>query len=347
MATEALSLTVDGADYGGWTSCSVTRTMEAAAGSFSVDITERWPGQDEERPIRAGSQCAVLVSGETLITGYVDDVMVSYSASDHSVSISGRDAACDLVDSSADSGEWHGVALERIVAEIAKPFGLRVAIETGTGAVFEKFRIQPGESAWEAIERACRMRGLLCMSDGIGNIVLARTSTEKPVAIIRGGGKGTILSGSATYSMRDRYSAYMIKGQRPGTDDDAPENAAHGLASVTDPEVRRYRPKVLIAEDNGDSGSLRARADWEAKVARGRSRTASLQLQGWRDANGVLWRPNRVVTVVCDWMRIDQDMLVSSVRLMQGDDGTTASLDLVHPDTFAAEPLDPRQDLGW
>lgn len=322
--------------------------MEAASGSFALEITERWPGQDTDKPIRLGQKCTVTVSGETVITGYVDDVNVSYSNSHHSISVSGRDVAGDLIDCSANSGEWHGVALERIVAEIAAPFKIQVSVQTNTGATFDKFRIQPGETAWSAIERACRVRGLLCWSDGQGNIVLGSATTESPVAAIRGGNKGTILSGSASYSMRDRYSDYLIKGQRPSADGESDaKSAAHGSAVVKDPQVKRYRPTVILAEDNGDSGSLRARAEWEAKVARGRSQSASLTIQGWRDANGVLWKQNRMVTVVCDWLSLDSDLIVSSVRLTQDEGGTIADLDLVHPDTFAAEPIDNREDIGW
>lgn len=348
MAVEKPTLTVDGVNFEGWTDCQVTLSMEAASGAFSLGVTERWPGQQAARPIRPGAKCVLVVGGDTLISGYVNDVSISYDAYSHSISVTGRDAAGDMVDCSANSGSWSGLTLERIVAAIAAPFGGKVAVQTDVGAPFKQFKIQEGETAWSAIERACRMRGVLCMSDGAGNVVLARASTGSVMGVIRGGEKGMILQGSAEYSDRDRFSEYRVKGQSAGADGAGAETSAHGSASATDAGVKRYRPKVIVAEDQGDSGSLRARVEWEAKVARGRSRKANLTVFGWRDADGRLWRPNRLVRVACDWLRLEDDMMVATVRLNQSaNDGTTADLDLVHPDTFAAEPASDREDPGW
>lgn len=347
MPSENLLLTVDGYDYGGWTSVDVTLSMETASGSFSVELTERWPGQDVSRPIRPGARCSVHAGRDALITGWVDDVIVSYGPSSHAVVVSGRDVSGDLVDSSAASGEWAAVSLDRIVAAVAQPFAIRVGKSTSIGAPFDRFRIEEGETAWGAIERACKMRGVLCLSDGKGRLILSRASAGSPVAIVRGGPEGTVISASATYSDRGRYSEYRVKGQRQVDDKASPESAAHGEAIVQDGGVSRYRPRTIIAEDPGDSGSLMDRAQWEAKVARGRARTADLTVHGWRDANGDIWRPNRLVRVDCDWLRMADDMLVSSVRLRQSESGTLADLSLVHPDTFAEAPVRKRDDVGW
>lgn len=351
MPVERVTLTIDGNDYGGWTEVDVTMSMEVAAGSFLVDLTERWPGQDAVRPIRPGSVCVLAASGEKLITGHVDDVDVFYSRTDHSCSVSGRDTAGDLVDCSARSGEWNGVTLDRIVAGIASPFGIQVGVRTSVGQTFDKFRIEEGETAWGAIERACRMRGVLCMSDGLGHILLTRADAQSPVSIIRGGTTGTILSASGHYSEADRYSEYTVKGQSASKDDDSdPSLTAHASAVVRDSAIKRFRPTTIIAEDPGDSMAMQQRAEWEAKVARGRSCTADISVQGWRDARGALWRPNRTVRVECDWLRINDVMLISAVRLRQSESGTVASLSLVHPDTFAEKPFATRSmsdNIGW
>jgi prophage tail gpP-like protein len=110
----------------------------------------------------------VAVGGQALIEGFVDAVEPSCDATSHGVRVSGRDSAGDLVDCSAEPGEWHGQPLSQLVSAIGAPFGLRVSAETSLDAPFERFRIQEGETAWAAIERACQMRGVLCLSDGLG-----------------------------------------------------------------------------------------------------------------------------------------------------------------------------------
>lgn len=348
MAVERPILTVKGKDYQGWTECSVTLTMEAASGSFRLGVTERDPESSQPFDIRTGDKCSVTLGDTSVISGYVNDVSVSYDAYSHSITVSGRDAAGDLVDCSASSGSWSGYTLDKIVSAISAPFGIGVDVQTDVGKPFSKFKITEGETAWSAIERACRMRGALCVSDGNNGIVLMRASTGASVAIVRGGVGGMILSATADFSDRERYSEYQVKGQSSGWDSDDVDGAAHAIATAKDSAVDRYRLKVVVAEDQGDSGTLSERANWEAKVARGRSQKAGITVFGWRDASGSLWLPNRLVRVECDWLRLVDEMMISTVTLSQsGLDGTTADLVLVHPDTFAAEPIVEREDVGW
>ena len=119
-----------------------------------------------------------------VITGYVDDVSPAYSATGHDVTVDGRDATSqgDLVDCSAihQPGEWRvSGTLEAIVTILAKPFGIPVKAECDTGTAFRKFRIEEGETAFEAIERACRMRAVLAAGDGKGGLRIIRAGSGR------------------------------------------------------------------------------------------------------------------------------------------------------------------------
>jgi prophage tail gpP-like protein len=177
--------------------------------------------------------------------------------------------------------------------------------------------------------------------------VITRAATGAAVSVVRGGSDGTLLSASASYDYKDRFSHYRVKGQRAGSDEAPPETAAHGLAEALDPGVKRYRPLIVIAEDQGDSGSLTVRANWEATVRCGRSRRATLRVQGWRDAHGQLWAPNRRVRIECDWLRLADEMLVASVRLRQDAGGTVTDLEVADPDAFTPEPKTDKDEPGW
>jgi prophage tail gpP-like protein len=59
-----VTLTVNGADYGGWEEIRISRGMERIAGSFEFAVSERWPGQVRSRPIRPGDACSVQMMGE-------------------------------------------------------------------------------------------------------------------------------------------------------------------------------------------------------------------------------------------------------------------------------------------
>ena len=350
-----VTLTVDGLIYGGWKSVSVRRSIETISGTFSLSVSERWPGQQALKAILPGQKCLVTLDGETVITGYVDDVAPAYSATSHEVSIDGRDVTSDLVDCSAihSPGEWQGLRLEAIVTILAKPFGITVTAVTDTGEPFRSFGIEPGETAFEAIERACRMRAVLATSDGRGGLNIIRANktngntSRASVALKRG---ENILEASGRLSHRDRYSQYIVKGQQPsGADQIPPEQLAQIRGEATDPGTRRYRPLQIIAEQSVDGASAQDRAIWEANVRAARARRISVVVQGWRERpDGGLWSPNRLVRLSDDWLAIDQDMLIVGVTFSKGDRGSRTELSLMPPGAFElkAEP-EPEEDAGW
>lgn len=343
-------LTVGSSVYGGWKTVSVSRSIEQIAGTFGLGISERWPGQQALRGILPGNVCTVAIDGTVVITGHVDDVAPSYSASQHSVDVAGRDATGDLVDCSAvsGSGEWRDRKLEAIAADLCKPFGISVKATIDTGSTFKRFRIEEGESAFEAIERACRMRAVLPVSDSKGGLVLTRAGTSRAgVRLVKG---ENILEASGEFSWRDRYSRYTVKSQKPGTDDESSgAETSQIMGEATDGGVGRYRPLIMLAEQAADRKASKERAVWEANVRAARSRRVSATLQGWRETpDGPLWEPNRIVHLTDNWLAVDQDMLISGVTLTKDENGTRAALSLMPPEAFALlAKTSSKEGEGW
>lgn len=342
---ERVTLTVDGEEHGGWTAVEVARSLETAAGAFTLELTERWPGQPERRRIATGAACSLAIGGETVITGHVDDVQYGFDAGSHGVTVRGRDRAGDLVDCSVVEGpkSWRGRTVAAIAADIARPFGVTVEPLVSAAALPE-FTIQEGETAWEAIERACRLRGLLAVSDGRGGLQLTRAGGERVSPALEQG--ANILAAVAEHSLRERYSRYLVKGQQAGSDEIFGEAAAAPSGAAQDPDVPRYRPLLVMAEDQGDGASLRARARWEAAVRAGRGQRARVTVQGWRHggaapgaAGGGLWAPNQLATLRSDWLSIDRELLVVAVAFTLSEAGSTCDLTLARPEAFEPEPL--------
>lgn len=331
-------LIVHGQQYSGWTEVLIRRGIEQVAGTFELTVTDRWSGQEQMWPIEKGEECTVTYEGETLITGYVDDVLPSFDAGQHQVVVVGRDKTGDLVDCSAiaKTGEWEGRTLLQVAKDIAAPFGIEVRAETGVGKPFETATLQEGETAFEALERAARMRGVLLISDAQGGLVITRAGTERiSTALVQG---KNVLSGRATFSARDLYSAYICKGQDAGDDTSTPEQNAQPKGQAGDPNVKRYRPLIIVAENIEDSKGLKDRAIWEAAVRMGRSARPEITVQGWKHDAG-LWLPNRLVRVECPYIYLDEEMLIVSVSYRIGDRGTIAEIELCRPDAFKLLPV--------
>jgi prophage tail gpP-like protein len=328
-----LILKVNGKKYGGWQRVDIDRGMEQIAGTFSVELTERWHGHDQPWSIMPGNECAVLIDGAVVITGYVDEVNPHYDADGHGVTISGRDRTGDLVDCSAihKGGEWTNATLQRIAADLCAPFGISVTVQASVGAAFPKFTIQQGEAVFEALDRAAKQRGVLLMSDGAGNLVLGRTGTGRVGTILAKG--QNIEQGQGQFSHRDRHSQYIIKGQSPGSDySSSPEHHTQTRSTAVDSAVTRYRPLIVIA-DQGDGSTYQDRAVWERNIRAGKGSRVTYTVTGWRH-NGGLWMPNQLVRVQDDWIGIDDELLICQVRLSLSESGSQTTLDLCRKEAF-------------
>lgn len=174
MARPDVRLEIAGQLYGGWTSITIHRGLDQVAGSFDLTVTERWPGSDIPKPVKPGQACRVLVDGAPVVTGYVDDVRPSYDDKSHTVSVSGRDKTADLVDCSAPSTQWAGRSLPQIAAELCRPFGISVRTECDCSAPFQRLKNNEGDSVFQTLEAAARVRAVMLVTDGSGALVLTR-----------------------------------------------------------------------------------------------------------------------------------------------------------------------------
>lgn len=332
-----IEIKADGSVFGGWKSARVTFGLEQIANSFDLIVTDRWAGQDNPRPIRVGAQCQILVDGELVITGYVDSNTPEYDANQHSISITGRDVTGDLVDCSAihKSGQWAQASLDKIVRDICLPFNIKVFVDTPLGDKFATYSIQEGETAFECIDRACRMRAVMPISDGKGNLVITRAKEGAPVAeLIQG---QNILYARGDFSINERFSKYFIKGQDRGSDLDldAPETHTQVNATATDDYIKRYRPLIVIAEDKGSHATYKQRAEWERNVRRGRSARATVHVNGWRNGSGDLWRANTLVHFKSDYLAADVTLLVvGGTYILDESQGMVTELSLVGREAF-------------
>lgn len=328
-------LKVGGLIYGGWKSIRINRGIEQISGTFELQVTDRWANQDSQWAIHQGDSCQVLVDGEPVITGYVDSANPSYDKASHGITIRGRDKTGDLVDCAAiyKSGQWSGRRLDQIAADLCQPFGIKVFRDTDVGTPFTPtFALQTSESVFECLERAARMKAVLLVSDGLGNLILTRANSDASVAVLIEG--ENILAARAELSWNDRYSRYIVQAQGAGSDEWNGPAVAHMEAESADAAIDRYRPLIVLAEDQGAGGNLSQRAEWERNVRMGRGCRATVNVVGWRNSSGRLWKPNTIVHVRSPYLGLDHNLLVVSVDYVLDENGTQAELSLVRREAF-------------
>ena len=84
--------------------------------------------------------------------------------------------------------------------------------------------------------------------------------------------------------------------------------SASGLkAEVTDTEITRYRPMLLIADDNMTGSTGYARATWEKQRNNAEGKRSNVVVQGWQKEDGTLWLPNELVTLHAPQLGINKE----------------------------------------
>ncbi len=359
----SVALRIGGVSYEGWHAISVLRGLEQAASSFSCSVSERTTGLPlEPWVLRPGSPCSIWLDGTLVLTGFIDTYAPRYDGNSHGVELRGRSMTADFIDGAAivPGGQFKQLSLLEIAMRLAAPFGLMVDALAAIGGPLADVQIQQGETCYAVLERLCRMQGLLVCDGPAGILTLARVGSRSAAGALLEG--VNILGASAELDASQRFSQYVVKGQRANTDDRvdrtstaapargrsdddstasgsaAGDSVRASIGAVVDSFIGRYKPWLLTAETQADDAQCQRRAEWEARRRAGHSMRASVVVGGWRQfPGGPLWDVNLLVPVVSPWLGIDRVLLTSTVEFRKDDGGATTRLELTLPDAYATE----------
>lgn len=354
--SDDVTLTVNGERHEGWKSVQVRLSVEDIAGSFAVTYRDRWGERGDPFPIREGDEVAVSVEDELVITGYVDDYEVEYDAENVALKACGRSKAGDLVDCSEKFAPRVETTLLDIGQAICDPFGIgfsfgdaAVAADPAFQRPLQRFGVEPGETAFDALSRLVRYRGALLVSTPEGNVEVVRAGSTRVTQTVLQYGRN-ILRGSYSGSTRERFSKYTMLGQVPGDDRWQGKQMAVSVAVADDEHVPRYRPTVMMTDDAITFAELEKRVNFERNARAGRAERISYDVVGWTHAPGEtsnlvgttlgrapskVWRQNKLVKVTDDLLGVDDYLLIACVtldRTLEG--GKRARLDLCKPEAF-------------
>ena len=355
-----ISIEVNGLSYDGFESVTVFRSVEAASGEFKFSTSAQ---PNSPFPIKAGQACRVRVDETVVCAGFVEDVSVSYDATSHRVSISGRDRTCDLIDSTVGPDLELGgpISLPAVVRSTLQRMGLsdikvidRVpGLEPFGGA--EIVSAEVDKTGFEFLESYARQRQVFLSGDGAGNIVITRAGQVEAIGALQNiypsDPANNLLSGSFSEKRAERFNRYEIVAQKSpvaiglfGGDEPASSVASQSGVGI-DEEIRPTRRLHMQSEEAGDSATAQKRAAWEANIRRARSRKYTATVQGfYQDAGETrLWVPNELVMVNDDFADIHAQMLVWSVEYSYDlTGGSRTTLECAPPDALTPEPTTPK-----
>ncbi|MFW6087532.1 MAG: phage baseplate assembly protein, partial [Myxococcota bacterium] len=308
-APHTVELRVGGDVFGGFIRGRVRQSLEQLATTFSLTYSDRWAEDQEPLPIEEGDECALLVDGEVLVEGYVDEAASRYDARKWDLSVSGRSRLGDLVDCAAQhrGSQWLRARLDEILEDLTGPFSVRARVVGDPGPRFRRFKFEPGETASEVISRAARLRGRVPVDIG-GELELVQVEEVEHTDTLRRG--DPILRAERTGSWSERFSHYEFKGQTQADDELNGVSAAQLRGMVEDRQVRRYRPTVVLSGGQDGDNDLGRRAILERNRRAGRGERITCTVPGFRNGAGDLWRPAQAVRLEDDWLRVEAVLLV-------------------------------------
>lgn len=334
---EEVTVSVGGKAFDGWEQVSIQKNLESITNGFSIDLFDRFESLREKWPFQPGTEIKVSIDRQRIITGRVEKVNVSYTEERRGYTISGRSKPGDLVDSMhVGDAEFKNIKLEKLAEELVKPFGLKVFLSVETQTI-DKFAVKPGETIFEALDRAARLQGFFFISTRNGNIRLTRAARERAESTLEQG--VNILSATADYDDSMRHDQYIVKGQTSGIDDFFGDNVTNPEGTAKDLGIKRHRPFIMIAEGSADSARAKTRAEWEASSRLAKAIRVTATVQGWTQSGGTIWGINQVISFKSTFLGLNRDLLIVGVEHQDGaQEGKITTLTLTDPQAYNPEP---------
>lgn len=343
MPYEQVSLVAGGYRWSAWTRTNITYGIKNAVRTFAFTLTDTapWEGKWNFMP---GTDVKVYAANDMVCNGYVNTMAPHFDAKNHVVEISGRSKSQDSVDSSAEHDSYE--FKNKTVLEIAQALD-KQGVNFRADVPLKKiplFRASPGETVFEAVERAGRKENLLYVGQGDGSVLITRGGSKRVhPALIEG---YNILGGGASFSDLDKHSTYKVRGQR--TYGSQSRKSLRIEAEAEDKTVKRNRPLHILPESDMDENEAKQRAQNHRDKTQANSVTATIKVRGWRDMTGLLWVPNTLIFISAPTLKLNNDMLLESVSLTQDEQGTLSQLSFVQPSALGSKAkTGSRTDSVW
>lgn len=347
---------VDGVTYENFVSAQVTLRMDSLCGTFSFTATT---DGTTYLPFTGGERCEIYADGVRVLSGNIEIVEASYTSNNHNITIQGRHFAGDLLDSTLDSLpslKGQGLTVKALIEKVLNQIGLGIfVVDEANPAPFNQAEDvsspQPGENAFDFLEKYTRKRQVLLNSNGDGDIVIAKSTGTTISASLKSlidSNENNIIQANASYDRTGRYNAYRFASSLNTLALNSAGNVSIEDVTnqrsdvVADDEIPAGRQLVLIAETSASSEQNTDRSKWERNIRRARGRVYTATVSGFRNQTGDLWMPNTVISVQDDRAAINGQMLVNTVTFDYSNDlGSQTTLTLLPPDAYSLDLIQP------
>lgn len=293
------------------------------ADAFELELYSK-QGVPRPAEVAKGAPCQLQLGSDTVLTGRLDDIEHEVGYGRHVLRITGRDLAGFLVDCSTPFVSMRDASLQQIIEEVVKPLGIaRVRMKIDGAALRRRVQIQPGQSAWEALQQVAEASGAWPWMEPDGTLVVGTPDYSTPTVgrlQMRHDGKGNNVEMlRIRESIAQSFSEVTLLGQHAAFDADDWESDRVTLkARAKDETLARrgiFRPRVVVdsACDNQNLAMSRAKKLLADSQMEGFDMLAIAE--GWRAPSGAVWTPGQRVDVLSEPHDVDGVYFLMGRRL--------------------------------
>jgi prophage tail gpP-like protein len=236
-----ISIVVGGKQIGDWESYSISTSMTTPVDEFRL---RRVFDRDVWNLCKPDTKVQVCIDGVAIVTGLIDDAIIPEG--EYALEIVGRCMIGRLVDDCAETVNFAGLTMLKLIEKLVPPFFTKVTasavrdrnLRRGKGkkargttealqiATRAGTQIEPGQTRWQVIDDLCEQAGVLARSSGDGKelIVAAPNYAQeiqfrffRPLPHSKRANESTVLSMGVKLSVGERYSRVLVVGSGKGT----------------------------------------------------------------------------------------------------------------------------------
>ncbi len=338
----------------GFKTASATVRIDAMANSFAFESAI---GKGNRIDFGLDDECSIYISNERIITGHIEKITGSGSATTASIFAEGRDKTGDLADSGIANLASINVPItfKAVIELIIAHIGADIDVVDLTSSIFDASRInlapEPGDNAFEYLEKLARSLSVILSSDADGNVVIQKSVSAHIGAgliNIEDGTNNNVILYNFDFDKTKVFSKYVSTGSgnmgwMSFFNGLAGEKLVDQKGKVIDDSVRPGRQFVIDSETPGDNSVQLERAKWQRNIRRAKSKVYNATVSGFENQASEIWVPNTIVEVVDDHANINDRMLIKSVtyRFDQGSDGRSSAISCMNKDAYNLEISEP------
>lgn len=253
---DKVTLVIDGKVHSAWSRYQIDSDFLVPADAWSVTLG--LPEGKFPAVIQRGAPVVVRIGNDVVMSGRIDAVQRRVSRQQVSLTVTGRDSSAVLVDCASPVFTSRQLSLEEVIARIVRPLGVKnIRIMAESSIQSDKVSVEPGERAWDTLERAASARGLWPWFDPDGTLVIGGPDyTADPLAtlILNRDGKGTnVLELNDRSSINGSFSELTVLAQGHAQGSKSAKNDTE-IIDVDDSSDTASEPMTVmqLADDSAD-----------------------------------------------------------------------------------------------